>query len=81
LGFRVFTPPANSSSIVSVHLERNADRARDVLNSNGVQVSFREKGSQLRVSPALFNTGDDIRRFLAGPSRLEQPVGTRRLRP
>ena len=65
LGFRVFTPPANSSSIVSVHLERNAARARDVLNSHGVQVSFREKGSQLRVSPALFNTSDDIRRFLA----------------
>jgi selenocysteine lyase/cysteine desulfurase len=64
LGFRLFTPPDNSSSIVSVHLDRNEARAREVLNGNGVQVSFREKGSQLRVSPALFNTRDEIRRFL-----------------
>jgi cysteine desulfurase/selenocysteine lyase len=39
-------------------------RAREVLTSNGVQVSFREKGSQIRVSPALFNTREEIRRFL-----------------
>jgi selenocysteine lyase/cysteine desulfurase len=64
LGFRVFTPPDNSSSIVSVHLDKNAARAREVLTSNGVQVSFREKGSQIRVSPALFNTREEIRRFL-----------------
>jgi len=25
---------------------------------------FRDKGSQMRVSPALFNRRDDIRRFL-----------------
>ena len=64
LGFRPFTPPDNQSSIVSVHLDRNQTRAREVLDRNGVQVSFREKGSQLRVSPALFNTPDEIRRFL-----------------
>jgi selenocysteine lyase/cysteine desulfurase len=64
LGFRVLTPPDNGSSIVSVHLDRNQARAREVLDKNGVQVSFREKGSQLRVSPALFNTRDEIRRFL-----------------
>jgi selenocysteine lyase/cysteine desulfurase len=29
-----------------------------------VQVGFREKGSQIRVSPALFNTREEIRRFL-----------------
>jgi selenocysteine lyase/cysteine desulfurase len=64
LGFRAFTPPDNGSSIVSVHLDERAARAREVLDRNGVQVSFREKGSQVRVSPALFNTRDDIRRFL-----------------
>jgi selenocysteine lyase/cysteine desulfurase len=64
LGFRVLTPPDNGSSIVSVHLDRNQARAREMLDKNGVQVSFREKGSQLRVSPALFNTRDEIRRFL-----------------
>jgi selenocysteine lyase/cysteine desulfurase len=35
-----------------------------VLTGNGVQVSFREKGSQIRVSPALFNTREEIGRFL-----------------
>ena len=64
LGFRLLTPADNRSSIVSVHLDRNQARAREVLDKNGVQVSFREKGSQLRVSPALFNTRDEIRRFL-----------------
>ena len=64
LGFRSFTPADNRSSIVSVHLERNAARAREILDRNGVQVSFREKGTLVRVSPALFNTRDEIRRFL-----------------
>ena len=64
LGFRVLTPPDNGSSIVSMHLERNQDRAREVLDKGGVQVSFRERGSQVRVSPALFNTRAEIRRFL-----------------
>ena len=64
LGFRLFTPPDNRSSIVSVHLDARAARAREVLDAGGVQVSFRENGSLLRVSPALFNTRDDIRRFL-----------------
>ena len=64
LGFRVFTPPDNRSSIVSLHLGKNAARAREVLDRNGVQVSFRENGTQVRVSPALFNTRDEIRRFL-----------------
>jgi selenocysteine lyase/cysteine desulfurase len=27
-------------------------------------VSVRENGTQIRVSPALFNTSDDVRRFL-----------------
>jgi selenocysteine lyase/cysteine desulfurase len=64
LGFRLFTPAGNASSIVSFHLERNQARARDVLERAGVQVSFREGGSQLRVSPALFNTRGEIRQFL-----------------
>lgn len=63
-GLRVVTPDANGSSIVTIHLERNQARAREALDKAGVQVSFREKGSQIRVSPALFNTRDDIQRFL-----------------
>jgi selenocysteine lyase/cysteine desulfurase len=64
LGFRAFTPPDNRSSIVSFHLDRNAARAREVLAANGVQVSVREQGTLVRVSPALFNTRGEIRRFL-----------------
>jgi selenocysteine lyase/cysteine desulfurase len=64
LGFRLFTPPDNASSIVSLHLDRNAARAREVLEKAGIQVSYRERGTQLRVSPALFNTRAEIGRFL-----------------
>ncbi len=69
LGFRLFTPPDNNTSIVSVHLDRNQSRAREVLDGDNVQVSFREKGSLIRVSPALFNTRDEIRRFLEHAKR------------
>jgi selenocysteine lyase/cysteine desulfurase len=64
LGFRLFTPAGNGSSIVSLHLDRNKARAREVLEKAGVQVSFRENGSQIRISPALFNTREESRRFL-----------------
>ena len=69
LGFRLFTPPDNNSSIVSVRLDRNQTRAREVLDGDNVQVSFRENGSLIRVSPALFNTRDEIRRFLDAAKR------------
>jgi len=64
LGFKLFTPPDNDTSIVSVRLERNQARAREVLDAAQVQVSFRENGSLIRVSPALFNTRGEIARFL-----------------
>jgi selenocysteine lyase/cysteine desulfurase len=63
-GFRLFTPPDNASSIVSFYSDGNPARARETFDKAGVQVSFREKGSQIRVSPALFNTRADIARFL-----------------
>jgi selenocysteine lyase/cysteine desulfurase len=69
LGFRLFTPPDNHSSIVSVRLDKNQTRAREVLDGEHVQVSFRENGSLIRVSPALFNTRDEIRRFLDAAKR------------
>ena len=64
LGLRLFTPPDNRASIVTVVLDRNQERAREVLTSSGVQVSIRERGSHIRISPALFNTRGEIRRFL-----------------
>ena len=64
LGFDLFTPAGNGSSIVSLRLRKNQARARDVLDKAGVQVSYREGGSMIRVSPALFNTRGEIRQFL-----------------
>jgi selenocysteine lyase/cysteine desulfurase len=64
LGFRLFTPAGNGSSIVSVHLDRNQARARELLDKAGAQVSVREKGTLIRISPALFNTRGEIRQFL-----------------
>lgn len=64
LGFRVLTPPGNTSSIVSLHLDRNQAQAREVLQKAGIQVSFRENGAQIRVSPALFNSRSEIGQFL-----------------
>src|SRR6185503_16306343 len=64
LGFTLFTPAGNGSSIVSVRLQKNQARAREVLDRAGVQVSYREGGSMIRVSPALFNTRGEIRQFL-----------------
>jgi selenocysteine lyase/cysteine desulfurase len=64
LGFRLFTPAGNNSSIVSMRLDRNQARARDVLDGLRVRVSFREQGAMIRVSPALFNTHGEIEQFL-----------------
>jgi selenocysteine lyase/cysteine desulfurase len=64
LGFRLFTPPGNRSAIVSFFLDRNQTQMRAALDRAGIQVSFRQGGAQIRVSPALFNTRAEIRAFL-----------------
>ena len=50
LGFRLFTPPGNRSSIVTVYLDRNQARARAALESAGVKVSVRENGARTYAS-------------------------------
>jgi selenocysteine lyase/cysteine desulfurase len=62
--FRLFSPRDNASSIVSFYVNRNQPQLREALEKARVQVSFRERGSQVRVSPALFNTRADVKRFL-----------------
>ena len=54
------------SSIVSIQLTSQSagSRARGAWTRPARQVSFREKGTQIRISPALFNNRDDIRRFV-----------------
>jgi len=64
MGARVLTPLGNRSSIVSFGTEPALEPAAHFARA-GVEVSVREGGRQVRVSPALFNTSDDIDRFLA----------------
>jgi selenocysteine lyase/cysteine desulfurase len=61
----MLTPQGNRSSIVSIQLTSGQQsRARAAIDRAGAQVSFREHGTQIRISPALFNNRDDIRRFV-----------------
>jgi selenocysteine lyase/cysteine desulfurase len=64
-GFEVLTPPGNRSPIVACRLPGDAAAARKVLQEGGIKVSFRENDTQLRISPAVFNTEGDVDRFLA----------------
>jgi selenocysteine lyase/cysteine desulfurase len=63
-GFDLLTPPQNRSSIVSVRNPAAAGVAQRILRDAGIEVSFRENGTQMRVSPALFNTSDDVAALL-----------------
>jgi selenocysteine lyase/cysteine desulfurase len=64
LGFEVTTPEGNRSSIVAFRVQKPEDTIQRRLAETKTQVSVRENGTQIRVSPALFNTVDDIDRFL-----------------
>lgn len=63
-GFRVLTPAGNRSSIVSFENRIDPQKAKAAIDEAGVQLSFRENGSQMRVAPALFNNAREIRDFL-----------------
>ena len=71
LGFDVTTPDGNRSSIVAFRVRQPQDVIGRHLAETKTQVSVRENGTQIRVSPALFNTTDDIDRFLAVAERLK----------
>jgi selenocysteine lyase/cysteine desulfurase len=63
-GIEVLTPAGNRSSIVAFRNPADPTTTRSILDASRTQVSVRQGGAQIRVSPALFNTTDDIRRFL-----------------
>jgi selenocysteine lyase/cysteine desulfurase len=69
-GFDVLTPRGNRSPIVAFRVPGEASAARTAMQSADVKVSFREGGTQVRVSPALFNTESDVDSFLAAAERL-----------
>lgn len=71
LGFDVVTPDGNRSSIVAFRVTKPQDAIAKVLADTKTAVSVRENGTQIRVSPALFNTAADIDRFLSVAERLK----------
>lgn len=69
-GLDLLTPEGTRSPIVAFRVRGDAAAARKIVQDAEVKVSFRESGTQIRVSPALFNTERDIDRFLAVAERL-----------
>ena len=63
-GYRLFTPEGNQSSIVTYYTSRNAAALTAAFQKASIDVTVRDTRGQVRVSPALFNTRDDIGRFL-----------------
>jgi len=61
-GHRLFTPPSNRSSIVTVYATRPLADVRKAFQAAKVDVTVRD--GQIRIAPALFNTDDEIDRCL-----------------
>jgi len=61
-GHRLFTPPANRSSIVTLYCAKPAADVRAAFQKAAVDVTVRD--GQIRIAPALFNTADDVDRCL-----------------
>ncbi|HEV3060376.1 MAG TPA: aminotransferase class V-fold PLP-dependent enzyme [Vicinamibacterales bacterium] len=64
LGYRLFTPEGNRSSIVTYYVSKDAATLTAAFERASIDVTVRGPLGQVRVSPALFNTHDDIARFL-----------------
>ncbi|MFN8570603.1 MAG: aminotransferase class V-fold PLP-dependent enzyme [Gemmatimonadaceae bacterium] len=69
-GYRLFTPPGNASSIVTYYFTADPQQVRAAFDAEKIDVSVRDALRQVRVSPALFNTSDDITHFLDVTKRL-----------
>ncbi len=70
LGYETLTPPGNLSPIVSFVHGRNRKELEARLEREKVMVTFREGGSQIRASTALFNNRSDLDRLLGVLSAL-----------
>ena len=63
-GYKLFTPEGNRSSIVTYFTQKEAASLTAAFERASIDVTVRGATGQVRVSPALFNTQDDISRFL-----------------
>lgn len=64
LGYGMFTPEGNRSSIVTYYVSKDPATLNAAFARASIDVTVRGPLGQVRVSPALFNTRDDIARFL-----------------
>ena len=69
-GHRLFTPEGNASSIVTFSFDRDPPEVHAALDAAKIDTTVRDASKQMRVSPALFNTKDDIARILDVTRRL-----------
>jgi selenocysteine lyase/cysteine desulfurase len=69
-GHRLFTPEGNASSIVTFFFGRDPAEMRSAFENAKVDATVRDAVKQVRVSPALFNTKDDVARILEVTQRL-----------
>lgn len=67
-GYKMFTPLANRSSIVTFYITKPADAFRAAFHAAKIDVTIRN--AQVRVSPALFNNTDEIDHFLSITKKL-----------
>ena len=63
-GYRLFTPEGNRSSVVTYYAKDDAATLNAAFARASIDVTVRRRLKQVRVSPALFNTRDDIGQFL-----------------
>ena len=63
-GHRLFTPEGNASSIVTFFFTRDPAEMRSAFDVAKIDTTVRDALKQVRVSPALFNTKDDVARIL-----------------
>lgn len=63
-GFDVRTPADNGSAIVAFVHGKDPESLKERFGMEDIRVSFREGDSQIRAGIAMFNTQDDVDRFL-----------------
>jgi len=69
-GYHLFTPEGNASSIVTFFFSRQPADMRAAFDAAKIDTTVRDALKQVRVSPALFNTKDDVARILEVTLRL-----------
>ena len=67
---RLFTPEGNASSVVTCFSTRDPREIRSAFERAKIDVTVRDALKQVRVSPALFNTKDDVAQMLEVMRRL-----------